>query len=99
LKAALGPLGLTAPFVPTGELDGVFREAYVSAAVQSATITVAEKGTVAAAVTQLDLRAGSAPPEPDAVLRLDRPFDFQIVEVDTMLPLFVGHVADPSQGR
>ncbi len=96
LEEALVPLGLERPFQFTGELDGVFPDAYVSAAAHAATITVAEKGTVAAAVTQIDVAAGSAPAEPDVELRVDRPFDFQVVATSDQLPLFTGHVADPA---
>jgi len=95
LKDALGPLGLERTFAWTGDLDGVFPDAFVSAAAHAATITVAEKGTVAAAVTQLDMEAGSAEPQIDVELRFDRPFDFQIVSTADLLPIFAGHVADP----
>jgi len=97
LEEALVPLGLVRAFEFTGELDGVFRDAFVSAAAHAATITVAEKGTVAAAVTQIDAEPTGAPPEPDVELRLDRPFDFQIVANADQLPLFTGHVANPAE--
>lgn len=98
LKEVLPPLGLDLPFLPTGDLDGIARDAYVDTAAHATTITVAEKGTVAAAVTQLGVRVTSAPAPPELEIRLDRPFDFQIVHVATMLPVFAGHVADPSDG-
>jgi len=94
LGQELRPLGLERVFEWTGDLDGVFPDAFVSAAAHAATITVAEKGTVAAAVTQLDMEAGSAPLI-DVELRFDRPFDFQIVATADQLPVFAGHVADP----
>lgn len=97
LKKALPPLGIERVFAYTGELDGVFPEAFVSGASHVASITVAEKGTVAAAVTQVEAEAGSAP-EIDVELRLDRPFDFQIVVGQGMVPVFAGHVADPTAG-
>ena len=67
----------------------------MSGAAQSATITVGEKGTVAAAVTQIPTITGlpGAPPESfDA----DRPFVYQIVDTSTSLPLFLGVVANPT---
>lgn len=94
LAEAFPPLGLERAFSWTGELDGVFPEAFVSGAAHAATITVAEKGTVAAAVTQIDVESGSAPVI-EIELRVDRPFDFQIVTDGDMVPVFAGHVADP----
>ncbi|MGH3814503.1 MAG: serpin family protein [Pseudonocardiaceae bacterium] len=40
----------------------------------------------------------SAPPEPQSVVRADRPFAFAIVHQPTGAPLFIGHVADPLAG-
>ena len=56
---------------------------------------VAEKGTVAAAVTQFNGEATSIQPEPARTLKFDRPFHYQIVHLGTSLPLFTGKVADP----
>lgn len=95
LTPALTTLGLGSLIDPKGDLDGVFADAFVSAVAQGATITVAEKGTVAAAVTQIGMEA-SAPAPPDLELRLDRPFEYQVVEVGTGLVLFAGRVVDPS---
>ena len=39
---------------------------------------------------------GTAPHQPDVVLNLDRPFEYQVVEQETGLVLFAGRVADPS---
>jgi len=94
LTPALAALGLGSLTDPQGDLDGVFAGAFVSAVAQGATITVAEKGTVAAAVTQISM-AGSAL-MPQIELRLDRPFEYQVIEVGTGLVLFAGRVADPS---
>lgn len=93
LTDALPDLGLGSLTDPAGDLDGVFQGAYVTAVAQGATITVAEKGTVAAAVTAI-AGAGAMPPE--LTLVLDRPFEYQVVEQSTGLVLFAGRVADPS---
>ena len=61
---------------------------------QSATITVAEKGTVAAAVTQINARAVSGVAA-TTVIHFDRPFHYEIIHVETGLPLFMGRVSDP----
>lgn len=95
LGDVLDGLGLGSLTDPKGDLDGVFPGAFVSAVAQGATITVAEKGTVAAAVTAIGL-AGAALVQPDLELRLDRPFEYQVIEESTGLVLFAGRVSDPS---
>lgn len=95
LTDELETLGLGSLRDPHGDLDGVFPDAFVSAVAQGATITVAERGTVAAAVTAIALEAGAAPMQPLEV-RFDRPFEYQVVHADTGLVLFAGRVADPS---
>lgn len=97
LTDALDDLGLGSLRAPQGDLDGVFRDAFVSAVAQGATITVAERGTVAAAVTAIGLEAGAAP-EPALEVRFDRPFEYQVVHSGTGLVLFAGRVLDPSAG-
>ncbi len=64
-------------------------------AAQAANITVAEKGTIASAVTQLNAVGSAAAPEPQRELILDHPFHYEIVHVETGMPLFTGWVADP----
>lgn len=90
----LADMGLDSLLAPGG-LDGVVPGAFVGGAAQAGTITVAERGTVAAVVTDTAI-AGSAPPEPDVVLRLDRPFEYRVVEDATGLVLVAGRLADPS---
>ncbi len=68
----------------------------ITQAAQDANITVAEKGTVAAAVTQINGMATSARPEPARSIAFDRPFQYQIVHVETGFPLFMGKVARPA---
>jgi len=96
LKEALIGLGADAIFA-SGDLDGIFDGAEVDAVSQTATITVAELGTVAAAVTQVDAVAGSAPVLPPLELRLDSPFEYQVYDASTGLVLFAGLVGDPSE--
>src|SRR5665648_32018 len=96
LTALLSDLGLDVLRAPDGDLDGIFSDAYVSRVAQAATITVAERGTAAAAVTQVEVEATSAPLDPAIELVLDHPFEYQVVELQTGLVLFAGRVADPS---
>lgn len=95
LTDALTDMGLGSLLDPRGDLDGVFPDATVTDVAQGATITVAEKGTVAAAVTAIVLTEGAAAPPPLEV-RFDRPFEYQVVHADTGLVLFAGRVLDPS---
>lgn len=95
LTDLIAELGLGALQQP-GDLDGVFPGAYVSEVAQGATITVAERGTVAAAVTQEMMAGAAAPIEPAVELVLDHPFEYQVVHADTGLVLFAGRVGDPS---
>lgn len=95
LTESLEDLGLGSLTEPAGGLDGVFPGAFVSAVAQGATITVGEKGTVAAAVTAIALDESAMEP-PTLALVLDRPFEYQVVEQSTGLVLFAGRVADPS---
>nr|WP_255482270.1 serpin family protein [Pseudarthrobacter sp. NBSH8] len=47
------------------------------------------------AVTQINGAVSSAPPGPERSISFNRPFHYQIVHVETGLPLFMGTVADP----
>ncbi len=94
LTDSLESLGLASLPAPDGGLDGVFPGAFVSAVAQGATITVAEKGTVAAAVTAIVLD-DSAALLPPLEVRFDRPFEYQVVHSGTGLVLFAGRVVDP----
>jgi serpin B len=58
-------------------------------------IEVDARGTKAAAVTVVDMRAEGMAVEPDPVRTIvfDRPFVFMIIDDDTDLPIFIGAVA------
>jgi serine protease inhibitor len=64
--------------------------------VHRATIIVDESGAEAAAVTGLAFPESAGGPQPDVTVRADHPFAFEIVDTTTGVPLFVGHVADPT---
>jgi serpin B len=95
LRAILEQLGLQETLNTTTGFDAIQPGLMITQAAQDANITVAEKGTVAAAVTQINGMATSIQPEPARSLTFDRPFHYQIVHVGTGLPLFMGKVADP----
>ena len=95
VRAILEQLGLAKTLKTTRDFDAIQPGLMITQAAQDANITVAEKGTVAAAVTQINGEATSIQPEPARSLTFDRPFHYQILHVGTGLPLFMGKVADP----
>ncbi|WP_254788570.1 serpin family protein [Arthrobacter sp. ok909] len=95
LRKVLGSLGLDTTLTTTEDFDAIQPGLTITQAAQAASITVAEKGTVAAAVTRIDGMVTGVPPKPEQTIDFDRPFHYQIVHVETGLPLFIGTVADP----
>ncbi|WP_091562394.1 serpin family protein [Arthrobacter sp. ok362] len=94
LRRVFGALGLQKTLTTTADFDAIQRRLTLTQAAQAANITVAEKGTVAAAVTQIE-GAVTGVPQPQRTIDFDRPFHYQIVHVETGLPLFMGKVSDP----
>jgi serpin B len=74
---------------------------YISRSIQKSFIQVDEKGTEAAAVTEIGMETtanGDPPPPPgSAVFRADRPFLFVIRENSTGTILFMGKVGNPAE--
>ncbi|KQR74989.1 proteinase inhibitor I4 serpin [Arthrobacter sp. Leaf337] len=95
LRKVFEALGLRKTLNTTEDFNNIQPKMMITQAAQAANITVAEKGTVAAAVTQINGAVTSAPPQPERTITFDRPFHYQIVHVETGLPLFMGIVADP----
>ncbi|MET3904750.1 serpin family protein [Paenarthrobacter sp. 4246] len=94
LRKVFETLGLNQMLATDKDFNDIQPDMKMTQAAQAANITVAEKGTVASAVTQLNAAASSAL-IPERELILDRPFHYQIVHVETGMPLFTGWVADP----
>jgi serpin B len=95
LVETLPDLGLELPF-HGGDFTGISPgNPFIGAGVHAADIEVDEWGTVAAAATGLAF-AESGPPEPDAVIRADRPFLYLIRHAETGVVLFLGRVVDPA---
>jgi serpin B len=94
LRRVFAGLGLREMLETETDFNSIQHGLKIMQAGQAANITVAEKGTVAAAVTQINARAvsGAAPMNE---IRFDRPFLYEIVHVETGLPLFMGKVSDP----
>jgi serine protease inhibitor len=95
LRKVFDALGLENMLGTTEDFNNIQPQMMITQAAQAANITVAEKGTIAAAVTQINGMATSAPPEPERTIDFDRPFHYQIIHGESGLPLFMGTVADP----
>lgn len=94
LVESLADVGLSESFGSDADFRAIRPGSVVGGAAQVATITVAEKGTIAAAVTQFAM-VTSAPTPAEVRISFDRPFGYQIIHEDTGLPLFLGTVSDP----
>lgn len=98
LKTTLKRLGVTDLFTGAADLMAISPQIAVTAATQNSSITVGEKGTIAASATQVDVGVTATPPEqPAQTFVADRPFIFQIVDTATGLPLLVGTVTAPGR--
>ena len=98
LRKVFESLGLVRTLATAEDFDAIQSGLIITQAAQAAqaaSITVAEKGTVAAAVTQIDGAVTGVPPEPEQTIDFDRPFLYQVVHTETGLPVFMGKVADP----
>lgn len=95
LRKVFETLGLNQMLATDKDFNAIQPDMKLTQAAQAANITVAEKGTIASAVTQLNAVGSAAAPEPQRELILDRPFHYEIVPVETGMPLFTGWVADP----
>ncbi|MDQ6754018.1 MAG: serpin family protein [Actinomycetota bacterium] len=96
LEPVLKAMGLTVTLGPDADFHLIQDTMTITAAAQAANITVAEKGTVAAAVSQLNGMAVSGRTAVAPLkLSVDRPFSYQILQLDGALPLFMGQVTDP----
>jgi serine protease inhibitor len=102
LGDALIALGLGPAFAPSRDFDGLFEadeEKALGRVLHRARVDLDERGTRAAAVTVVTVRATSArlDPPPPFDLRLDRPFLWAIEHRPTGTLLFLGIVNDPEE--
>ncbi len=67
---------------------------YIGNVLHKTSITVAEKGTKAGAVTVIEMakNGSAAPSEIIKYVYLNRPFVYMIIDNQTNLPIFIGHV-------
>ena len=78
-----------------GSYPGISPGAFLGAAVHGADIAVDEEGTVAGAATALGFEL-SGPPQPELLVKADKPFLYVIRHTPTGLILFAGQVTDPT---
>lgn len=95
LEESFDALGVTDVFGAGGQWDGIAEGIVLESGVHAADISVDEIGTEAAAATALGF-SESGPPEPDVVVRADRPFLYLVRHLPTGAVLFAGRVMDPS---
>jgi serpin B len=99
LKDALEGLGMTDIFDPDradfSGMDGN-RDLCISSVEHKAFVTVDEKGTEAAAATEVIMGVTSAPIGEPSTMTIDRPFIYLIRGGQTGGLLFLGRVVDPS---
>ncbi|WP_369143989.1 serpin family protein [Streptomyces sp. R44] len=89
----LAALGVGRALRPGAEFPGISdADLYIAKVAQSAMIDVAEEGVEAAAVTQVTMTRGAAPPRHEVVERIafDRPFGVVVLDEEGELPLFTG---------
>jgi serpin B len=91
----LRELGMNVPFGPGADFSGMLPGVSIDQVVHEANITVDEEGTEAAAATGIAVVPTSASSRP-VTIRADHPFAFALVDTDNGTPLFIGHVADPT---
>ena len=99
LGKSLKDMGMKKAFTNGADFSAMANKAiHIDKIVHDSYIDVNEKGTEAAAVTTIVMKANSAFP-PSTVKRktvhLNRPFFYEIVETSTGLPLFTGIVENP----
>jgi serpin B len=96
LMTELSQLGMARAFTPAANFTGISAKACCIGLVQhAATLTVAEKGTVASAATAVGI-APTAVAAPEATLKFDRPYLLVLDDTLTGEPLMLAWVANPS---
>ncbi len=74
-------------------ITGSKNDLYISSVLQNTYIEVSEKGTKAAAATEIGIETMAMPVEADPVVA-DRPYIYMIVDLEHSMPLFVGRVVN-----
>ncbi len=102
LNDVLGTMGMELPFDEfNADFSGLGTSTgnpHIGEVLHKTYISVDETGTKAAAATSV-LICDKAVAEPVKQVILDRPFVYMIVDTETNLPLFIGTMLDPGQGK
>lgn len=94
MKDVLAALGMPTAFTEAADFSAMSNhDLHIGSVIHKTFIEVAEKGTRAGAVTVVTMKDGGAPMY-KAVIKLDRPFVYMIIDTETNLPLFVGAVTE-----
>lgn len=96
LGKTLAVMGMPSAFSSAADFSGMdgTRNLFIGDVVHKAFVSVDEAGTEAAAATAV-IMLTAAPPTPEAVMSIDRPFIFFIRDIETGAILFVGRVMNP----
>lgn len=93
LQDILAAMGMPAAFGGGADFSGITQDAAlcIGQVIHKTLVDVDEKGTEAAAVTIVGMKATSAAPSDMVYFTADRPFIFAIRETSTNALLFIGH--------
>jgi serpin B len=100
LTTELQALGMVQAFTPSANFTGMCpppdgSNIYISTVIQETTLTMQESGLEAAAATAV-IGVGSAAPQSQATVTVNRPYLIALVDMPTGAILFLGHVEDPT---
>jgi serine protease inhibitor len=98
LKSALAGLGLKAAMAPSANYTGMVKgqDLFVSKIAHEAWLKVDEVGTEATAATAVVMGVKSVSLGEPTIVRIDKPFFYAVVNSQTGLLLFQGHVNNPA---
>ena len=95
MKDVLKSLGMPTAFTDGADFSAMSNcDLHIGTVIHKTFIEVAEKGTRAGAVTAVGMKEEGCAPTYKAVIKLERPFVYMIVDTANNLPLFVGTVTE-----
>ena len=104
LSQVLKGMGMELPFSEQADFSGLGGTAgdgvHISRVLHKTFLSVDETGTKAAAATAVMMEKAAAPDDLRShLVNLDRPFLYMVIDRETNLPLFIGTMLDPAQGK
>jgi serpin B len=97
LQATLAALGMPIAFTDRADFAGLTaKQVQIGQVVQRVYLSVAEKGTEAAAATGVAIQPGAAQVPPSLHVQFDHPFLFLIRDTQTGAILFASQIQDPT---